>query len=98
VLLYIPRGGESNFLDNDEELVDNEMYGASIPNYYYAIVPEEAHQTKDSDSTPMKRNVCYAATIVGDERYSYVSWSTHHGKNTEYNNVVHDSPIANDDV
>ncbi len=75
------------------------MYGASIPNYYYTIVPEEAHQTKDSDSTPMKRNVCYAATIIGDERYSYVSWSSHHGnKNTQYNNVVdvHDSP--NDDV
>ena len=73
------------------------MYGASIPNYYYTI---EAHdQTKDSGSdidAPMKRNVCYAAAIVGDERYSYVSWGSHHGRNTEYS-VVHDSP-PNDDV
>lgn len=90
-----------NFLDNDEELVDNEMYGASLPNYYYADVPEEAPQMKDpesDDNTPMKRNVCYAPTLIGDERYSYISWSSL-GKNTEYNNViVHDHESPNDDV
>ena len=91
-----------NFLDNDEELVDNAMYGASLPNYYYSDVPEEVPQMKDpesaDDNTPMKRNVCYAPTLIGDGRYSYISWSNL-DKSTEYNNVIvrdHESP--NDDI
>ena len=70
----------------DKGVVDNAMYGASLPNYYYSNVPE-VHQMKDpesDDNTPMKRNVCYAATLVGDGRYGYISWSNL-GKNTEYN-------------
>ena len=91
-----------NFLDNDEELVDNAMYGASLPNYYYSDVPEEVPQMKDpesaDDNTPMKRNVCYAPTLIGDGRYSYISWSNL-DKSTEYNNVtVRDHESPNDDV
>lgn len=70
------------------------MYGVPIPaTYYYTLSDLEEPQMSTQDNTPMKKNICYAPTLVSDERYSYVRSS--YVNNTEYS-VVCESP--NDDV
>ena len=66
------------------------MYGVPIPiTYYYTVSDLEEPQMSMQDNTPMKKNVCYAPTLVSDERYSYVRSSR--GNNNEYS-VVCESP------
>ena len=59
--------------DNDNELVENQTYGTSVPTTYYNV-SEEPQMAMVDDSTSMRRNICYASSqhveISSDENYN----------------------------